>query len=100
MSRYSRIFLANALSHLGTHLLDAIRIAQEVTDESRADGDRPMEVFGLLSLGQALASTGHPETGLSAAEKVLEISSRVGGFHEDTIHAVIACAAPSGAVTR
>jgi DNA-binding CsgD family transcriptional regulator len=52
-----------------------------------------MEVFGLITLGHSLASSGHPETGLSAAEKALEISSRIGGFHEDSIHATIARAA-------
>lgn len=93
MSRYSRIFLAIAISQSGPHLPEAIRIAQDVTDESRADGDRPMEVFGLLSLSQALAFTGQPVAALSAAEKALEISSRMGGFHEDTIHATIAHAA-------
>ena len=93
MSRYCRVFLANALSYLGTHLVEAVHTAQEVVEESRAAGDRPMEVFGLMTLGQCLVSTGDADAGLAAAESALEIGARIGGFHEDTTYAVVAKAA-------
>lgn len=93
MSRYSRIFLANALSRLGTHLPEAIRVAQEVIEEARADADRAMEAFGLMTLGWCLVSTGSAEAGQSAAAMALEIGARMGGFHEDTAYAIVARAA-------
>lgn len=93
MSRYSRVFLANALSHLGTHVLDAIRVAQDVIDEARADADRAMEAFGLMTLGHSLVSTGSAEAGESAAAMALDIGARMGGFHEDSAYVVLALAA-------
>ncbi|OBI32144.1 transcriptional regulator [Mycobacterium sp. E1386] len=92
MSRYSRTFLSSALSMQGK-LAEGLLVSTALVEEARAADDRPMEVFGLITLAQALSWTGDAAAARAAAEAALEISATLGGFHEDTIYVAFANAA-------
>jgi len=89
MSRYCRVFLSNALITQG-RLSEAAKIAESVVADARSDKDRPMEAFGLLTLGQALVFMGQAESGESAEIAALNIADGLGGFHEDSAYVVLA----------
>lgn len=92
MSRYCRVFLCSSLIVQG-RLLEAARLAAAVVADARADGDRPMEDFGLMTLGQSLVFMGDDEEGESAGIAALDIAAGLGGFHEDNAFVVLAGAA-------
>lgn len=92
MSRYSRTFLSGALAQRGK-LTESSGVARSLVAEAHAAGDRPMETFGLITLAQALAWTGQTADARVTAEAAVEISSSLGGFHEDTAWVTVANAA-------
>ncbi len=89
MSRYCRVFLSNGYLVQG-RLPEAAQLAASVVADSRVDGDRPMEAFGLMTLGQAFVFMGDAEAGESAEMAALDIASDLGGFHEDSAYVVLA----------
>ena len=93
-SRYSRTFLGAALAQQGK-LAEGLSVARSLVEEARAAGDRPMEVFGLITLAQALAFTGDAGAARESAEAALETGATLGGFHEDSAYAALAAAALS-----
>jgi predicted ATPase/class 3 adenylate cyclase/DNA-binding CsgD family transcriptional regulator len=95
MSRYSRTFLGGALAVQGK-LADNVLVSGSLVEEARAAEDRPMEVFGLMTLAQALAWTGDAAAARAAAEAALEVGATLGGFHEDSAYAALANAALAG----
>lgn len=92
MSRYCRVFVSNALVVQG-RLAEAADLAQSVVTDAHSDSDRPMEAFGLLTLGQALVFMGRAEDGEAAEIAALDIAAALGGFHEDSAYVVRAGAA-------
>lgn len=92
VSRYCRVFLGGALVLQGL-LADAARLATSVVDDARTVGDKPMEAFGLMMLGQAHVFMGSADSAESAEATALEIASILGGFHEDSAYVVLAGAA-------
>ena len=92
MSRYCRVFLSNSLVTQG-RLPEAAQLAESVVADARADGDRPMEAFGLMTLGQVFVFMGDAEAGESAETEALDIAADLGGFHEDSAYVVLAGAA-------
>ncbi len=92
MSRYCRVFVSNSLVVQG-RLAEAADLAQSVVTDARSDSDRPMEAFGLLTLGQALVFMGQAEEGEAAEIAALDIAAALGGFHEDSAYVVRAGAA-------
>jgi predicted ATPase/class 3 adenylate cyclase/DNA-binding CsgD family transcriptional regulator len=91
-SRYSRTFLGSALTQQGK-LVQGVRVARSLVEEARATGDRPTEVFGLITFAQALAFTGEAAASRESAEAALEIGATLGGFHDDSAYAALANAA-------
>ncbi len=89
MSRYSRTFLSGALTAQGK-LTEALQIARNLVDETRAAQDVPMEVFGLITLAQVLAMTGDAPAARAAAEAALQSGAALGGFHEDSAYTSLA----------
>lgn len=96
MSRYSRVFLTGALAMQGK-LPEALRVSHALVEEARAAEDLPMETFGLMALGQALAMTGDAAAARDAAKAALENGAAIGGFHEDTAFSALANAELAGA---
>ena len=92
MSRYCRVFRSSSLIIQG-RLPEAAESAAAVVAGARSDGDRPMEHFGLLTLGQALVFMGEDEAGESAERAALDIAADLSGFHEDNAYVVLAGAA-------
>lgn len=95
MSRYTRTFLAGSLALQGK-LADSLRVAHSLVNEARAAGDRPMEAFGLMSLGNPLVHTGDTAAARAAAQAALELGAAMGGFHEDSAYVGLAFAALAG----
>ena len=89
MSRYCRVFLSNSLVMQG-RLSEAAKLAESVVTDARADGDRPMEAFGLMTLGQAFVFMGQAQAGESAETAALDVAAGIGGFHEDSAYVVLA----------
>jgi predicted ATPase/DNA-binding CsgD family transcriptional regulator len=92
MSRYSRTFLGTALSMRGK-LAENLQVSRSLVEEARAAEDRPMEVFGLMTMAQALSFTGDAPAARAAAEAALDIGATLGGFHEDSSYVALATAA-------
>ena len=95
MSRYSRTFLGGALAVQGK-LAENVLMSRSLVEEARAAEDRPMEVFGLMTLAQALAWTGEAAAARTAAQAALDVGATLGGFHEDSAYAALANAALAG----
>ncbi len=91
-SSYSRTFIGVALAQQGK-LAEGVSVPRSMVEEARASGDRPMEAFGLITLGQALVWTGDTSAARQSAEAALEIGATLGGFHEDSTYAALAGAA-------
>jgi predicted ATPase/DNA-binding CsgD family transcriptional regulator len=91
-SRYSRTFLGSALTQQGK-LAQGVLVSRSLVEEARAAGDRPTEVFGLITFAQALAFTGEAAASREAAEAALEIGATLGGGHDDSAYAALANAA-------
>ncbi|OBA57606.1 transcriptional regulator [Mycobacterium sp. 1100029.7] len=89
MSRYSRTFLSGSLVLQGK-LADGLAVARALVEEARAAGDRPMEAFGLMTMGQALVFGGDAANARAAGQAALEIGASMGGFHEDTAYVAVA----------
>lgn len=92
MSRYSRTFLGGALALQGK-LSESLLVARSLVDEAQTAGDRPMHVFGLITMAQALSWLGDAAAAQTAAEAAVEGASSLGGFHEDTAYVALANAA-------
>jgi predicted ATPase/class 3 adenylate cyclase/DNA-binding CsgD family transcriptional regulator len=92
MSRYSRVFLAAALTIQGK-LAECLLVCRTLVEEARVAEDRPMETFGLMTLAQALAFGGDAAAARAAAEAALETGATLGGFHDDTTYVALANAA-------
>lgn len=102
MSRYCRMFLSSAIGMKG-QLTEALSLAEDVVAESRAEGDRAMEAFGLINIGFIAMFSGDSALARAAGTAALEIGAAQGGFHEDSAYVVLACAAlaegdPAGAL--
>jgi len=91
-SRYSRTFLGSALTQQGK-LVQGVLVGRSLVEEARAAGDRPTEMFGLITFAQALAFTGEAAASREAAEAGLEIGATLGGGHDDSAYAALANAA-------
>ncbi|MCV7312281.1 helix-turn-helix transcriptional regulator [Mycobacterium paraffinicum] len=91
-SPYSRTFLGVALVQQGK-LAEGVAVARSLVEEAQAAGDRPMEVFGLITLGQAVAFTGDAAVARESAEAALKVGATLGGFHDDSAYAALAGAA-------
>jgi len=89
MSRYCRVFLCCSLFSQG-RLSEAAKLAESVVADARFDKDRPLEAFGLMTLGQALVYMGEAEAGEAAEIAALNIADGLGGFHEDSAYVVLA----------
>ncbi|MEZ5130360.1 MAG: LuxR C-terminal-related transcriptional regulator [Mycobacterium sp.] len=92
MSRYCRLFLSSTRTIEGV-LDDAVRLAQSVVDDARADDDRAMEALGLQALAQALVLSGDFQAGGTAGAEALKLGDEMGGFHLDSAYVPIAGAA-------
>ncbi|MCV7378651.1 LuxR family transcriptional regulator [Mycobacterium alsense] len=92
MSRYTRTFLVGSLALQGK-LAESLLVARSLVDEARAAGDRTMEAFGLMSLGNPLVYTGDAAAARAAAQAALEVGAAMGGFHEDSVYVGLAYSA-------
>jgi predicted ATPase/DNA-binding CsgD family transcriptional regulator len=92
MSRYSRVFLAAALTMQGK-LDECLLVCRTLVEEARGAQDRPMEAFGLMTWAQALAFGGDAAAARATAEAALETAATLGGFHDDTTYVALANAA-------
>jgi predicted ATPase/DNA-binding CsgD family transcriptional regulator len=92
MSRYSRVFLAAALTMQGK-LAECLLVCRTLIEEARVAEDRPMETFGLMTLAQVHAFGGDAGPARAAAEAALEIAATLGGFHDDSTYVAVANAA-------
>ncbi|RDH78975.1 LuxR family transcriptional regulator [Mycolicibacterium moriokaense] len=93
MSRHCRVWLATALVWERGLADGADAMMRAVTEEARATGERMLTEFGLVVDSVALAHQGKVAAARERVSDAHQVSLGMGGFHEDTVHALSAYAA-------
>lgn len=91
LSLYCRVFLSNAAGLRGD-VTECRALGRQVVEFAEACGDRVMHHMGLIDVGWGHLFTGDAESAISAGTEALSISAEIGGFHEDSILAMLATA--------
>lgn len=91
LSMYCRVFLSNAAG-LSGEVGDSLALGQQVVEFAQSCGDRVMHHMGLIDAGWGFLFTGDAASAVAAGTEALAVSAEMGGFHEDSILAMLATA--------